>query len=50
VFGWDLGEVARIAVDTVARAPERARLEVVRFVLFGAAAHRTFDAALLDVR
>jgi O-acetyl-ADP-ribose deacetylase (regulator of RNase III) len=49
VFGWDVGEVARIAVDTVARVPERAELEVIRFVLFGAAAYRAFDAALVDV-
>jgi O-acetyl-ADP-ribose deacetylase (regulator of RNase III) len=49
VFGWDLGEVARIAVDTVAVAPERDELELIRFVLFGTAALRTFDAALVDV-
>jgi O-acetyl-ADP-ribose deacetylase (regulator of RNase III) len=49
VFGWDVGEVARIAVDTVSTAPERAQLDLVRVVLFGAAAHRAFDAALVDL-
>jgi O-acetyl-ADP-ribose deacetylase (regulator of RNase III) len=49
VFGWDVGDVARIAVDTVARAPERSELDLVRFVLFGETAYRAFDAALVDV-
>jgi O-acetyl-ADP-ribose deacetylase (regulator of RNase III) len=49
VFGWDIGDVARIAVDTAATAPEREQLDLVRFVLFSAAAHRAFDAALVDV-
>jgi O-acetyl-ADP-ribose deacetylase (regulator of RNase III) len=50
VFGWDVGDVARIAVDTVARAPERASLDLIRFVLFGEPAYRAFDAALVDIQ
>jgi len=46
VFGWAMDDVARIAVATVTAAPERAELDVVRFVLFGSTAHRAFDRAL----
>jgi O-acetyl-ADP-ribose deacetylase (regulator of RNase III) len=48
VYGWDIDEVARIAVDVAHDGPERADLELIRFVLFGAAAHRAFTAALTD--
>jgi len=34
IYGWEGAEVARIAVTTVAEAPERAELDLVRFVLF----------------
>ena len=46
VFGWAMDEVARVAVTTVRGAPELEALDLVRFVLFGAAAHATFAAAL----
>lgn len=50
VYGWDADEVAQIAVSTV-RAwvvlrPDE--LDLVRFVLFGAAAHWAFEASLVD--
>ncbi len=46
VYGWDIDEVARIAVDTVTSAPERGRLGQIRFVLLGERAHTAFDLAL----
>jgi O-acetyl-ADP-ribose deacetylase len=46
VYGWDVEDVARIAVGAVQEAPERAGLELVRFVLFGPAAHQAFTRAL----
>ncbi len=46
VYGWDVHDVARIAVDAVATRPERAELELIRFVLFGPTAHDAFAAAL----
>jgi O-acetyl-ADP-ribose deacetylase len=45
-YGWDVAEVARVAVGTVRRAPELARLHLVRFVLFGPLAHAAFVAEL----
>lgn len=42
VFGWAGDEVARIAVDTVARSRHREALELVRFVLFSDELHRAF--------
>ena len=45
-YGWDVEEVARIAVATVRSAPELADLDLVRFVLFGPAALRAFTTAL----
>lgn len=49
-YGWDVGEVARIAVDSVRRwAPSNdaaGEIELVRFVLFGDRAFRAFAAAL----
>lgn len=45
VYGWPLPDAARIALATV-RATDCAVVEQVRFVLFGAAAHRCFAAAL----
>ncbi len=47
VYGWDVEEVAQIAVETV-RATQAAQttLEHVRFVLFGAAALAAFERAL----
>ncbi|MCF2529545.1 O-acetyl-ADP-ribose deacetylase [Yinghuangia soli] len=48
-FGWPLDDAARIAVQTVAplRAPETA-VELVRFVLFDAAAFASFTQAWED--
>ncbi len=48
VYGWDMAEVARIAVATVRSHPgvTTGPLELVRFVLFGAPAQATFAAAL----
>lgn len=44
VYGWDVDEVARIAVDSVRSGSEG--IAHVRFVLFGAAALAAFDRAL----
>ena len=44
VYGWDVDEVARIAVDSVRSGSEG--IALVRFVLFGAAALAAFDRAL----
>ena len=46
IYGWDRAEVARIAVATVAEAPERAQLDLVRFVLFSDALLDAFATAL----
>ncbi len=48
VYGWDMAEVAQIAVSSVRAhsAVEQGALELVRFVLFGAPAQATFAAAL----
>lgn len=46
VYGWDVEQVADLAVGAVAGCPERSRLDLVRFVLFGPAAYRAFEAAL----
>ena len=46
IYGWDGAEVARIAVATVAEAPERAQLDLVRFVLFSDALLDAFATAL----
>jgi O-acetyl-ADP-ribose deacetylase (regulator of RNase III) len=46
VYGWDAAEVARIAVATVRASPHLAELDLVRFVLFGPAAHQAFTTAL----
>lgn len=48
IYGWDGAEVARIAVATVADAPERAELDLVRFVLFSDALLDAFAAELAD--
>jgi O-acetyl-ADP-ribose deacetylase (regulator of RNase III) len=48
VYGWDVHDVARIAVAAVRQAPELEQLDVVRFVLFGSAAHAAFTAALAE--
>jgi O-acetyl-ADP-ribose deacetylase (regulator of RNase III) len=46
-YGWDVTEVARVAVGAVrADLAERADLELVRFVLFGPAALAAFEEAL----
>lgn len=45
VYGWDVGDVARIAVAAV-RSWEAAHVELVRFVLFSPTALAAFDAAL----
>ncbi len=46
IFGWDMAEVARLAVSTTASSPHRHAVDLVRFVLFDAAAHAVFDAQL----
>jgi O-acetyl-ADP-ribose deacetylase (regulator of RNase III) len=46
VFGWDPAEVAGIAVATVRGSSYLRELDLVRFVLFGAATHEAFRAAL----
>ena len=46
IYGWDTTVVARIAVATVRAASQLEQLDLVRFVLFGAAAHGAFTAAL----
>lgn len=50
VYGWDVHEVARVALATVTEAPERAHVDLVRFVLFGPAAHHAFTAELTGRR
>lgn len=50
-YGWDVADVARIAVATVraeagAEAGATPGIELVRFVVFGAAAQRAFEDAL----
>ena len=46
VYGWDVVEVARIAVATVRASPHLGDLDLVRFVLFGPATHEAFQVAL----
>lgn len=46
IYGWEGAEVARIAVAAVTEAPERARLDLVRFVLFSDPLLDAFAAAL----
>jgi O-acetyl-ADP-ribose deacetylase len=46
VYGWDAGEVARIAVAAVRASPHLASLDLVRFVLFSPASHEAFEGAL----
>ena len=49
VYGWDVGEVARVAVGAVrdwAVAHDEPATDLVRFVLFGDAALAAFTAAL----
>lgn len=47
VYGWPMGDGARIAVRTV-REAGGADFAEVRFVLFDERAHRAFEAALAD--
>lgn len=49
IYGWDVAQVARIATRTVAESPQRDRLELVRFVLFGAPAYQAFASAIADL-
>lgn len=44
IYGWDVDEVARIAVTTV-RAADTAHVELVRFVLYDERALRAFETA-----
>jgi O-acetyl-ADP-ribose deacetylase (regulator of RNase III) len=47
IFGWPMEDAARIALSTVAEVggePSGAKVDDVRFVLFGAEAYRTFTA------
>jgi len=46
VYGWDSGDVARIAVAAVRASPHLGELDLVRFVLFSPATHEAFVAAL----
>lgn len=48
VYGWDVAEVARVAVDAVRRwtSTNPGAVDLVRFVLFGDAAMSAFRAAL----
>lgn len=48
VYGWDPAEVARIAFAAVRESPHLTELDLVRFVLFSAATHEAFIAALGD--
>jgi O-acetyl-ADP-ribose deacetylase (regulator of RNase III) len=45
VYGWDIDEVARIAVDAT-RAADTRGITLVRFVLFGRPAYEAFRVAL----
>lgn len=46
IFGWAADDVADIAVATVTAAPQRAELDVIRFVLFNDVALAAFERAL----
>ncbi|HJR26791.1 MAG TPA: O-acetyl-ADP-ribose deacetylase [Acidimicrobiales bacterium] len=46
VYGWDVQEVAGIAVAAVRESPELEQLDLVRFVLFAPPAHAAFVEAL----
>jgi O-acetyl-ADP-ribose deacetylase (regulator of RNase III) len=49
IYGWDVEEVATVAVATVREvldAGQAPGVELVRFVLFGPRAHRAFLTAL----
>jgi O-acetyl-ADP-ribose deacetylase (regulator of RNase III) len=46
IYGWDVDEVADIAVRTVTGSSHRDALELIRFVLFDAHAHAAFRALL----
>lgn len=46
IYGWDVHEVAAVAATTVAQAPQRADLDLIRFVVLGPTAHRAFLDAL----
>lgn len=48
VYGWDPGEVARIAVTAVRQSPRLADLDLIRFVLFSPQTHDAFVAALAE--
>lgn len=50
VYGWPGDEVARIAVETVARSTHRGRLELVRFVLFSDELHWAFADELATLQ
>ncbi len=46
VYGWAPDTVARVAAESVCRAPERADLDVIRFVLLGDPLLAAFEAAV----
>ncbi|HEX5533521.1 MAG TPA: O-acetyl-ADP-ribose deacetylase [Actinomycetales bacterium] len=47
IYGWDVHDVARVAVQTVTRYLDGTdEIELVRFVLFGARAHEAFAEQL----
>ncbi len=49
VYGWDVGEVARVAVHTVqAECAAEDGIDLVRFVLFSDTSLAAFQAALAD--
>ncbi|MBB2911675.1 O-acetyl-ADP-ribose deacetylase (regulator of RNase III) [Streptosporangium becharense] len=45
IFGWPIGDAARIAITTVRTSPTT-RVEDVRFVLFGQEAYTAFEQVL----
>lgn len=46
IYGWDVADVARIALAAVRRSPHLGELDLVRFVLFSPATLDAFSAAL----
>jgi O-acetyl-ADP-ribose deacetylase len=47
IYGWDMSDVARIAVAAVRQSPHLRKLDLVRFVLFSPAGLDAFSAALV---
>jgi len=49
IYGWDVSDVARIAVATVRQSPRLGELDLVRFVLFNPASLDAFSAAVVTL-